>query len=47
MLQGIIGLQFSQEEGTWYVQSGCASIDSLPQVVLYLGTLPVPLTPRQ
>jgi hypothetical protein len=47
VLQGITGLQFSQEQGTWFVQSGCFSIDSLPQVVLYFGTLPVPLTPRQ
>jgi len=45
--QAIKGLQYSADQNNWFVQSGCLNVDSLPNMVLHLGGLPVTLTPRQ
>ena len=45
--QGIRGLQYSADQNSWFVQSGCLNIDSLPSIVLRFGSLPFALTPRQ
>ena len=47
MAQGIKGLQYSPEQNSWFVLSGCLNIDSLPTVVLHLGSTTATLTPRQ
>ena len=47
MAQGIKGLQYSPEQNSWFVLSGCLNIDSLPTVVLHLGTTTATLAPRQ
>lgn len=47
VVQAIPGMQWQAAAGAWRLVSGCAAVDSLPDITLQLGGFDFMLSPRQ
>lgn len=47
VVQAVPGMQWEAGAGAWRLVSGCAAVDSLPDITLQLGGFDFVLSPRQ